>query len=99
VGPITLLRAFGKLVFRRQVSCWIVAPPWLVYSELMNADDPSANEARLGTATGVSAPSEFCCGHGNGVPHSGCGAYYVVTGHLGTAAWSLWAANLLFAIN
>jgi hypothetical protein len=42
-----LLRAFGKLVFRRQVSCWIVAPPWLVCSELMNADDLSANEAAL----------------------------------------------------
>jgi hypothetical protein len=26
-------------------------------------------------------------------------AYYVVTGHLGAVAWSLWAANLLFAIN
>ena len=26
-------------------------------------------------------------------------AYYVVTGHLNTIAWSLWAANLLFAIN
>jgi hypothetical protein len=26
-------------------------------------------------------------------------AYYVVTRHLGTVAWSLWAANLLFAIN
>jgi hypothetical protein len=26
-------------------------------------------------------------------------AYYVVTGQLGTVAWSLWAANLLFAIN
>lgn len=25
--------------------------------------------------------------------------YYVVTGHLDAAAWSLWAANLLFAIN
>ena len=26
-------------------------------------------------------------------------AYYVVTGHLNGPAWSLWAANLLFAIN
>jgi hypothetical protein len=26
-------------------------------------------------------------------------AYYAVTGHLNTTAWSLWAANLLFAIN
>jgi len=46
-GPITLLRAFGELVFWRQVSSWMVAPPWLVYSELMNADDPRAHEAAL----------------------------------------------------
>jgi hypothetical protein len=26
-------------------------------------------------------------------------AYYVVKGHLNTIAWSLWAANLLFAVN
>jgi hypothetical protein len=26
-------------------------------------------------------------------------AYYVVTGNLNTVAWSLWAANLLFAVN
>jgi hypothetical protein len=26
-------------------------------------------------------------------------AYYVVTGHLNAGAWSLWAVNLLFAIN
>ena len=26
-------------------------------------------------------------------------AYYVVTGHLNTIAWALWAANLLFAVN
>jgi hypothetical protein len=47
IGPITLLRAFDELVFWRQVSCWLVAPPWLVYSELMNGDDPSAHEAAL----------------------------------------------------
>jgi hypothetical protein len=41
------LRAFGELVFWRQVSCWTVAPPWLVYSELMNADDPRVHEAAL----------------------------------------------------
>jgi hypothetical protein len=60
----------------------MVAPPWLVYSELMNADDPSANEAGAAGLTST-APA----------------AYYVVTGHLGPTAWSLWAANLLFAIN
>jgi hypothetical protein len=41
------LRAFGELVFWRQVSCWMVAPPGLVYSKLMDADDPNANEAAL----------------------------------------------------
>jgi hypothetical protein len=46
-GPITLLRAFGELLFWRQASSWMVAPPWLVYSELMNADDPRAHEAAL----------------------------------------------------
>jgi hypothetical protein len=46
-GPITLLRAFGELVFWHQVSSWMVASPWLVYSELMNADDPRAHEAAL----------------------------------------------------
>ena len=46
-GPITLLRAFGEVVFWRQMSSWMVAPPWLVYSELMNADDPRAHEAAL----------------------------------------------------
>jgi hypothetical protein len=34
-----------------------------------------------------------------GLTSTAAAAYYVVTGRLGTAAWSLWAANLLFAIN
>jgi hypothetical protein len=38
---------FRRTRFWRQVSCWMVAPPWLVYGELMNADDPSANKAAL----------------------------------------------------
>jgi hypothetical protein len=46
-GPITLLRAFGELVFWRKVSSWMVAPPWLVYSEMMNSDDPRAHEAAV----------------------------------------------------
>jgi hypothetical protein len=46
-GPITLLRAFGDIVYWRQVSPWMVAPPWLVYSELMNSDDPRAHEAAM----------------------------------------------------
>ena len=38
---------FRRTRFWRQVSCWMVALPWLVYGELMNADDPSANKAAL----------------------------------------------------
>ena len=44
-GPVTLLQAFGEVVFWRDAGAWIVAPPWLVYSELMYADDPRAHEA------------------------------------------------------
>jgi len=35
----------------------------------------------------------------SGLTSAAPAAYYVVTGHLETTAWSLWAANLLFAIN
>jgi len=34
-----------------------------------------------------------------GLTSTAAAAYYVVTGRLDTIAWSLWAANLLFAIN
>ena len=34
-----------------------------------------------------------------GLTSTAAAAYYVVTGRLDTTAWSLWAANLLFAIN
>jgi hypothetical protein len=34
-----------------------------------------------------------------GLTSTAAAAYYVVTGHLDTTAWSLWEANLLFAIN
>ena len=34
-----------------------------------------------------------------GLTSTGPAAYYVVTGRLDTSAWSLWAANLLFAMN
>jgi len=34
-----------------------------------------------------------------GLTSTAAAAYYVVAGRLDTAAWSLWAANLLFAIN
>ena len=34
-----------------------------------------------------------------GLTSTAAAAYYVVTGHLDSVAWSLWAANLLFALN
>jgi hypothetical protein len=34
-----------------------------------------------------------------GLTSTAAAAYYVVTGDLGTSAWSLWAANVLFATN
>ena len=34
-----------------------------------------------------------------GLTSTAAAAYFVVTGRLGTMAWSLWAANLLFALN
>jgi hypothetical protein len=34
-----------------------------------------------------------------GLTSTAAAAYYVVAGHLDTKAWSLWAANLLFAAN
>ena len=46
-GPIIVLRAFVELVFWRNVSSLTVAPPWLVYAELMNASDPRAHEAAM----------------------------------------------------
>ena len=54
VEPITLLRAFGKLVFRRQVSCWIVAPPWLVLQRVDARRRSERQRSRPETATGVS---------------------------------------------
>jgi hypothetical protein len=44
-GSIVLLRAFGELVFWKEVSGLTVAPPWLVYAELMQASDARAHEA------------------------------------------------------
>jgi len=44
-GPITLLRAFGEVVFWRKVSAVTVAPPWLIYAELMTSADLRAHEA------------------------------------------------------
>jgi hypothetical protein len=44
-GPITLLKAFGDLVFWRELDSLTVAPPWLIYAELMQSSDPRAHEA------------------------------------------------------
>jgi hypothetical protein len=44
-GPITLLHAFGDLVFWRELDSITVAPPSLIYAELMQASDPRAQEA------------------------------------------------------
>lgn len=46
-GPITLLRVFGDPVFWQKRSGWWLAHPWLIYCELMAADDPRAQEAAV----------------------------------------------------
>jgi hypothetical protein len=44
-GPIVVLRAFGEMVFGKEVSSIRLAPRWLIYTELLNAEDPRAHEA------------------------------------------------------
>jgi hypothetical protein len=44
-GPVTILRAFGELVFWEQREHQMLAPPWLIYAELLNSKDPRAHEA------------------------------------------------------
>jgi hypothetical protein len=44
-GPVTLLRAFGELVFWQERDNHMLAPPWLICSELLNCNDPRAHEA------------------------------------------------------
>jgi hypothetical protein len=44
-GPVTLLRAFGEMVFWQQHDQHMLAPPWLIYAELLNSTDPRAHEA------------------------------------------------------
>jgi len=44
-GPVTLLRAFGEMVFWQQRDNHMLAPPWLIYAELLNSTDPRAHEA------------------------------------------------------
>ncbi len=44
-GPVTLLRAFGEVVFWEKRDHHMLAPPWLIYAELLNSNDPRAHEA------------------------------------------------------
>jgi len=44
-GPVTLLRAFGETVFWQERDNHMLAPPWLIYAELLNSNDPRAHEA------------------------------------------------------
>lgn len=44
-GPITLLKAFGEIVYWRMADHTNVAHPWLIYAELMAEPDPRAHEA------------------------------------------------------
>ena len=44
-GPVTLLRAFGEMVFWQERDNRMLAPPWLIYAELLNSSDPRAHEA------------------------------------------------------
>ena len=44
-GPITLLRAFGEMVFWRVIDNTQLAPPWLIYADLMYERDPRAHQA------------------------------------------------------
>ncbi len=44
-GPVTILNAFGELVFWQEREHHTLAPPWLIYAELLSAGDPRAHEA------------------------------------------------------
>jgi hypothetical protein len=44
-GPVSLLRAFGELVFWQEREHHMLAPPWLIYAELLAGSDPRAHEA------------------------------------------------------
>jgi hypothetical protein len=44
-GPLIFLRSFGTVPFWREPEPFPLAPPWLIYSELMYASDPRAHEA------------------------------------------------------
>jgi hypothetical protein len=53
-GPVILLRAFGEVVFWQQRDHHMLAPPWLIYVELLNSDDPRAQEAAKELQQGLS---------------------------------------------
>ena len=44
-GPVVLLKPFGELVYWKEFDGRMVAPPWLVYAELLASGDPRAREA------------------------------------------------------
>jgi len=44
-GPVVLLKPFGSLVYWREYDGKMVAPPWLIYAELLTGSDPRAREA------------------------------------------------------
>jgi hypothetical protein len=44
-GPVMLFKPFGNLVYWREFDGKMVAPPWLVYAELLTGSDPRAREA------------------------------------------------------
>lgn len=44
-GPVVLLKPFGNLVYWREFDGKMVAPPWLIYAELLIGSDPRAREA------------------------------------------------------
>jgi len=44
-GSVLLLRGFGEIVFWREAQGLWIAPPWLIYAELMASDDPRGQEA------------------------------------------------------
>jgi hypothetical protein len=44
-GPLIFLRSFGDVSFWRETEPFPLAPPWLIYSELMYSSEPRAHEA------------------------------------------------------
>lgn len=44
-GPVTILKAFGEIVFWEKREQHMLAPPWLIYAELLSSNDPRAHEA------------------------------------------------------